>query len=320
MTDHPPLDPGMRAFNAEIHAATPPEAVDWPLARQRAAWDEVCRAFRALRPAGLSVEDVVIPGPGGPLALRLYRPPGGASRPAVLYFHGGGWILGSLETHDDMCAEMAMGAGVVVVAVDYRLAPEHPHPAQFHDNLAARDWILAHGPAHGIDPARLMAAGDSAGGQMTAALALHLRDAGLPQLVGQVLIYPVLGADVDTASYRRNAFAQSLSKAEMEHYLAAFLGPPGSPSWRDKRAVPLLETDYARLPPAFVTAAGHDPFMTTRRSTRQGWRRRAPRWNAPRTGSRPFLYAGAGGERARRRGFAAIVAAIRGFARWGADA
>jgi acetyl esterase len=256
----PPLDPGMLAFNRKITAATPPEAVHWPLARQRAAWDEVCRSFRSPRPAGVRVENVTIAGPGGPLKLRVYQPAGEGSTPGVLYFHGGGWVLGSLETHDDMCAEMAAGAHVVVVAVDYRLAPEHPHPAQFEDNLAARDWLLREGSAFGVDTSRLLAAGDSAGGQMTAALAIHLRDRRLPQLLGQVLIYPALGADVDTSSYRVNERALSLSKEEMVHYLDAFLGPAGSPAWTDKYALPLLETDYSRLPPAFVTAAGHDPL------------------------------------------------------------
>ncbi len=255
-----PLDPGMLAFNQRITAATPPEAVHWPLARQRAAWDAVCRSFSSPRPDGIRVDDVTISGPGGPLSLRVYRPAPDGLRPGVLYFHGGGWILGSLETHDDMCAEMAAGADVVVIAVDYRLAPEHPHPAQFEDNLAARAWVLREGAAFGIDPSRLLAAGDSAGGQMTAALAIHLRDRGLPQLIGQVLIYPVLGADVDTPSYRVNEKALSLSKEEMVHYLDAFLGPAGSPAWTDKHALPLLETDYSRLPPAFVTAAAHDPL------------------------------------------------------------
>jgi acetyl esterase len=314
-----PLDPGIVVFNQRIAAATPPEAVDWPLDRQRAAWDEVCRSFRAPRPDGLVVEDLSIAGPGGPLALRLYRPASPGTRPGVLYFHGGGWILGSIETHDDMCAEIAAGADVAVLAVDYRLAPENPHPAQVDDTLCAWRWVREHGAGHGIDPERLIAAGDSAGGQMSAALALHLRDQTLPQLVGQVLIYPVLGADVDTASYRANAGAQSLSKAEMEHYLDAFLGPRDGPAWRDKSAVPLLETDFSRLPPAFVTAAAHDPLhddavlyaerlhaagvpVTLRREPALGHS-----YMRARRVSRPA------GE-----GFAAIVAAIRGMAHPGA--
>jgi acetyl esterase len=255
-----PLDPDIVAFNARLAAACPPEAADWPLEQQRSAWDAVCRSFRAPRPAGLIVEDVLIEGPGGPLELRVYRPRGERLRPGVLYFHGGGWILGSLETHDDMCAEIAAGADVVVVAVDYRLAPEHPHPAQIEDNRAAWHWVREHGRAHGLDPDRLVAAGDSAGGQMSAALALELRDKGLPQLLGQVLIYPVLGSDVDTPSYRINATGQSLSRAEMIHYLDAFLGPPGSAAHRDPYALPLLAPDLGRLPPAFITAASHDPL------------------------------------------------------------
>jgi acetyl esterase len=316
MTDDDlPLDPDMIAFGAEISRATPPDAPTWPLPRQRAAWDEVCRSFRAARPTGLHVTDLSIAGPGQPLALRLYRPSTDKLRPGVLYFHGGGWVLGSLESHDDMCAEIAVGADVVVVAVDYRLAPEHPHPAQFDDNLAAWSFLRQAGRSVGIDPDRLIAAGDSAGGQMTAALAMHLRDHGLPQLLAQVLIYPVLGADTDTPSYRRNATASSLSRAEMLFYLGAFLGPEGSPSWRDKRAVPLLETDYTRLPPAFVTAAAHDPLHDDavvyverlRAAGIPATLRREPAlghsYMRARASCRPA-----------REGFDAIVAAIRAFA------
>lgn len=313
--DDLPLDPDMIAFAAEIARATPPEASTWPLSRQREAWNAVCRRFRAPRPPGVAVTDLTIEGPGGPLGLRIYRPAAPGLRPGVLYFHGGGWVLGSLETHDDMCAEIAAGADVVVVAVDYRLAPEHPHPAQFDDNLAAWSHLRLDGPALGVDPDRLIAAGDSAGGQMTAALALHLRDAGLPQLIAQILIYPVLGADTDTPSYRRNAEASSLSRAEMLYYLRAFLGPEGGPSWHDRRALPLLESDYSRLPPAFVTAAAHDPLhddaliyverlkaagvpATLRREPALGHS-----YMRARASCRPA-----------RNGFDAIVAAIRAFA------
>jgi acetyl esterase len=218
-----------------------------------------------------------------------------------------------------MCAEIAAGADVAVLAVDYRLAPENPHPAQVDDNLCAWHWVREHGAGHGIDPDRLIAAGDSAGGQMSAALALHLRDQHLPQLLGQVLIYPVLGADVDTPSYRANAQAQSLSKAEMEHYLDAFLGPRGGPAWRDKFAVPLLETDFSRLPPAFVTAAAHDPLH----DDAVHYAERLQAAGVPVTLRRePAL--GHSYMRARRvsrpagEGFAAIVAAIRGMAHPGA--
>ena len=256
--DRPPLDPGMATFRDRIAAETPHEAIHWPFDRQRSAWDAVCRAFHAPHPAGLAVTDLAIEGTGGPLKVRLYRPQGDAPKPGLLYFHGGGWVLGSLETHDDMCAEIAAGADIVVAALDYRLAPEHPFPAQLEDSHALLAWVLAEGAAHGIDTARLIAGGDSAGGQMTAALAGELRDRGEAVLRGQILIYPVVGTDAETASYRRNGAESALAREEMLHYLDAFLGPRPSPAWRDKRAVPLLETEFSGLPPAFITAAAHD--------------------------------------------------------------
>src|SRR3990170_5490621 len=167
-----PVDPGMLKFYEELTAKTPPESVNWPLAEQRRVWDEVCRAFRAPRPPGITVDDLVIED----LKIRLYRPRDGGLKPGVIYFHGGGWVLGSCETHDDMCAEIAAEADVAVVLVDYRLAPEHRHPAQFEDSHTILAWMRKEGAKLGIDPARIVGAGDSAGGQMTAGLALSLRD------------------------------------------------------------------------------------------------------------------------------------------------
>jgi acetyl esterase len=255
MTDLP-IDPGMLRFYEELLKHSPPEAVNWPLPEQRKGWEDVCRMFRAPRPERLMVEDLDIEG----VHIRIYRPPGEAPKPGVIYFHGGGWVLGSCETHDDMCAEMAVGADAVVVAVDYRLAPEHPHPAQLKDSLKVLTWMREQGRALAIDPARILGAGDSAGGQMTMGLALWLRDHGMKQLTGQVLIYPVLGADVDTLSYRRNADAPCLTRADMIYYLESFLGSRGSPNWSDPYAVPLLAPDMSRLPPAFITVAAHDPL------------------------------------------------------------
>jgi acetyl esterase len=261
MIDGPePLDEGMRKFYEKLSAASPPEAVNWPLAEQRKSWDEVCRSFASPMPRDLSICDVAVPRQGGSVNVRVYRPAGEQIRPGVLYMHGGGWVLGSIETHDDMCAEMAAGADVTVAAVDYRLAPECPHPAQLEDNLAVLDWMRKCGPAHGIDQGSIIAAGDSAGGQMSASLTLYLRDKGLPQLKGQVLIYPVLGVDLDTSSYRRNADAPCLTRSEMIYYWNSVLGPETTGNRADKYIIPLLETDYSNLPPAFITAAGHDPL------------------------------------------------------------
>jgi acetyl esterase len=244
------LDPGMLAFYKELSAKTPPEFNEWPLEKQRAAWNEVCAQFRAPRPAGLTVDDLETEG----VKFRLYTPEGKGSKPGVLYFHGGGWVLGGPETHDDMCAEMAVGADCTVALVDYRLAPEHKHPAQLEDSLKVWRWMRAQGFSD------IVAAGDSAGGQMSVALALTLADLGLPQLKALVLIYPVLGTDLTTASHIRNANAPGLTHDEMKFYLESFLGPPGSKNWRDEKAMPNLAQDVSGLPPTFITVAAHDPL------------------------------------------------------------
>jgi acetyl esterase len=253
------IDPGMLAFYDRLLALSPPESHAWPLPKQRAEWNALCRQFKAPPPAGILTTDLVICGDGD-IAVRLHRPDSGERVPGVVYFHGGGWVLGGIDTHDDMCADLAAGAGVAVAVVDYRLAPENPYPAQLRDSLAVLSTLRARAGDHGIDPSRMLAVGDSAGGQMSAGLALWLRDKGLPQLQGMVLIYPVLGADIDTPSYVRNADAPCLTRDEMSFYLSAFLGPPGSPAWTDPYAVPLLAESLAGLPPAFITAAAHDPL------------------------------------------------------------
>ena len=243
------LDFGMLAFYKELSAQTPAEFNEWPLDQQREAWNKVCAQFRAPRPAGIRVSDLETEG----VKFRLFVPET-ASKTGIMYFHGGGWVLGGPETHDDMCAEMAAGSGCAVALVDYRLAPEHQHPAQLEDSLKVWRWMQAQGYDH------VIAAGDSAGGQISVGLALTLREMHLPQLKGLVLIYPVLGADTETVSYLRNAHAPCLSRDEMIFYLNSFLGPQGSANWRDEKAVPNLAFDVLGLPPTFITVAAHDPL------------------------------------------------------------
>ena len=248
-----PLDPGMAQFCKVLGDATPPGAELWPLQQQRDAWNALCRSFRAPRPANITVEDIVANG----VPSRLFKPVTSGPHAGVLYGHGGGFVLGGPDTHDDMCAEMAAGANCVVVLTDYRLAPEHPHPAQLEDSLKVWRWMREQ---KSIDPQRIIAAGDSAGGQMSASLALTLRDLGLPQVKAMLLIYPCLGANFQTPSYIRNADAAGLSRAEMKFYFEAFLGPEGSPAWSDEKALPLLAQTVEGLPPTFITVAGHDPL------------------------------------------------------------
>lgn len=246
------FDADMRRFLEEQAKAAGPWDAAWPLSRQRVAWEEMCRKARARRPSRLMVEDMEVEG----IHLRIYRPPGEDPKPGVLHAHGGGWTMGSCETHDDLCAEMADQADVVVVCFDYRLAPEHPHPAQVEDAATVLDWMRSSGRAIGIDPTHIIVSGDSAGGQIAAGLALALK----LRLRGMVLINPALGSNTETASYLAQANSPALSRAEMVVCLQALLGGEASGNWQDETALPNLAKDVSDLPPAFITVAGHDPL------------------------------------------------------------
>ena len=250
------IDPGMLSFYKELLSKTPLGSDHWPLDQQRTAWDELCKQFRAPRPKGLIVSDIETES----VKFRLFVPKTKSPKPAVLYFHGGGWVLGGPETHDDICAEMAAGADCAVALVDYRLAPEHKHPSQLEDSLKVWRWMREHSAEHHIDSQNILAAGDSAGGQMSVALALALKEQGLMQLKGLVLIYPVLGNDISTPSYLRNAHAPCLTRDEMVFYLDSFLGPKPGRNWDDEKAVPNLAKDLLGLPPTFISVAAHDPL------------------------------------------------------------
>ncbi|PZF76699.1 carboxylesterase [Aestuariivirga litoralis] len=250
-------------FDAECRAHLAAQAAEagewdpaWPLARQREAWEAACRKARARRPERLMVEDMEVDG----LHLRIYRPPGEDPKPGVLYAHGGGWTMGSCETHDDLCAELADQADVVVVCFDYRLAPEHPHPAQVEDALTVLDWMRSSGRAMGIDPTHIIAAGDSAGGQVAAGTALAIRRDGGRALRGMVLINPAVGGDTETGSYMAQANSPALGRDEMIECLVALLGPKGSASWSDPTGVPNSARDVGGLPPTFISVAAHDPL------------------------------------------------------------
>lgn len=252
MTREVPIDADMAKFNAALGELSP--STSQPLAEQRVQWEAACRAFRAERPARLMVEDLDANG----VRARVYRPPGEAPKPGVIYFHGGGWVMGSCDTHDDICAEIADQAQVVLVSVEYRLAPEHRHPAQLEDGLTVLDWMRSSGRALGIDLDHIVAAGDSSGGQLAMALALSSRDRGLQRLRGLVLIYPGLGSDMDTPSHRRGA--DNLSREDMMFYRESFLGPHGTANWNDPLALPNLAEDLTGLPPVFISVAHHDPL------------------------------------------------------------
>ena len=205
------------------------------------------------------VEDRAAPGPAGPIPLRLYRPDlAGAPLPGILYLHGGGWVLGNLDTHDSLCRQLAHAAGAAVVAVDYRLAPEHKFPAAFDDAWAALRHVASHAASFGIDPHRLAVCGDSAGGNLAAAIALQARDTGGPALAAQVLFYPVTDMAMRHDSHRRNAEGFLLTAASVAWFRDHYLRDPRDHD--DWRASPLRARHLAGLPPTMIITAGCDPL------------------------------------------------------------
>lgn len=224
------------------------------------------RGLRALaarldlpRPAAVQVRDLMLPGAAGPLAARLYDTDLGAQgRPALLFLHGGGWVQGGIDTHDGLCGQLALEAGVRVIALDYRLAPEHPWPAAPDDVLAVWRALEADPGAVGIDPARLAVGGDSAGGNLAAVLIHDLAEAGQAGPAAQLLIYPALDAGFATPSMQSLARAYVLSRDRMEWYVAQYL-PPGADPFHP-RAAPARSPHLAAAPPTFIVTAGHDPL------------------------------------------------------------
>ncbi len=204
-----------------------------------------------------SVEDRDIEGPGGALPVRVYTPKAEGKRPVLVFFHGGGWIFGDLDTHDAMCRIVADGAGAVVVAVDYRLAPEHKFPAGLEDCLAATRWVAENAAGIGGDGARIAVGGDSAGGNLAAVVAQQLRDGG-PKLAFQWLVYPATDFSADNASIAANGEGYLLTKVALDRTRDMYLGAPED--LRDPQASPILGRDLAGLPPALVQTAGYDPL------------------------------------------------------------
>jgi acetyl esterase len=236
--------------------ASPPVTALTPQAA-RALMEAESRSLGAMPRVG-RVEDRTIPGPAGEIRVRVTTPDGDGPLPALVYFHGGGWVVGSIATHDALCREITNAAGVAVVSVDYRLAPEHPFPAAVEDAYAATAWVAEHGPTIGIDPARIAVGGDSAGGNLAAVVALKARDegGGGPRLACQVLLYPITNDDLDTASYREFARGYMLTREAMAWYWDQYVPAPGDR--RDPYASPLRAEDLGGLPPALVMTAGYD--------------------------------------------------------------
>lgn len=211
---------------------------------------------------GCEIHDISLPGPAGDIAARRYRPAGstaGAAHPVLVFYHGGGFVVGDLDTHDAICRLTCRDAEVVVLSVDYRLAPEHPAPAALHDAYAAFRWAYDHAAELGGLPGHVAVGGDSAGGNLAAAVAMRARDDGGPAPILQWLLYPVTDVAAQTRSRTLYADGYLLTKHDIDWFTDQYVGRSQlDPS--DPRVSPLRAADFSGLPPALIAVAGFDPL------------------------------------------------------------
>lgn len=247
------LEEETRAFIARTDEYYPPDAVDLPVAGQREVYDRMCRAFFNGYPEGVTAETTAVAAQGRDIPIRIYRNAQASGAAVVIYYHGGGFILGGLESHDDICAEFCQRTGFELISVDYRLSPEHQHPAAFDDAMAAFSWVAEHYSAP------IILCGDSAGGNLAACVA-HATRGNRRAPIGQLLIYPGLGGDQNAGSYVDHADAPMLTTRDIDFY--GNLRSGGRDLTGDPTAAPLADTNFAGLPATVAITAECDPLSS----------------------------------------------------------
>jgi acetyl esterase len=252
-----PLDPQVQAYLDTLASAGEPPQHTMSVEDARAGY--LGRAALAGEPLVVgSVENCEIPGSESQIPVRIYTPEGKGPFPLLVYFHGGGWVLGNLDVHDAVCRALTNAASCITVSVDYRLAPEHKYPAAPEDCYAATRWAAENASSFNGDARRIAVGGDSAGGNLAAVVTLMARDRGGPKLAYQLMIYPITNYSFDTPSYQENARGYSLTKDDMvwfwDHYL------PGEDDGKRPYASPLQAQDLSNLPPAMMITAEYDPL------------------------------------------------------------
>jgi acetyl esterase len=251
-----PLDPKLQTIlDAAKASGVPPVEKQTP-EQLRAERARMMARFQPMPEySGVTIENRTIAAGGREIPVRIFTSKKGLPQPVVVFFHGGGWVTGTLDTHDPYCRALAIEAGAVVVSVDYRLAPEHKFPAGLEDCLAATDWVLSHAGELGGDPARVLVSGDSAGGTLATVVALQLQDK--QRLAGQILLYPATAYyDPPTASYIENAVGYGLTRAGMSWFWDQYINDRSETT--DFRVAPLLAPSLSGLPPAFLVTAEYD--------------------------------------------------------------
>ncbi len=251
-----PLDPQAKTILDQLNAAGQIDPDSLTPEQMRAVFDAM--SLPSEPTAVGRTEDRSVPGPGGDIPVRVYAPGGDGPFPILAYFHGGGFVIGGIETHDGTCRDLCSQTGCLVMSIDYRLAPEHPFPAAPEDCYAATCWLAEHGATLGGDPERLAVGGDSAGGNLAAVVSLMARDRGGPALRHQLLVYPVTNHAFDTTSYADNGEGYMLTRDMMRWFWNHYLSEPGQAD--DPLASPLRAEDVSALPPATVITAEFDPL------------------------------------------------------------
>ena len=255
------LDPQARALLDKAAAAHVPGPDQVPAQEARDIYKRSRLPLQPPKPELASVRDFTIDGGHGPLTLREFRPNHlnpQTNNPALLYFHGGGWVIGDIETHDTLCRQMADGSRAVVFSVNYSKSPEHRFPVAVDECIAATRHVLEHSTPLGIDVSRVGFGGDSAGGNLATVVALALRDQLSQPLACQLLIYPVTDLRLESDSIHRYASGYGLTTSAMRYFRDVYLRAESDQL--DSRASPLLATDLSKLPPALVLTAGFDPL------------------------------------------------------------
>ncbi len=254
------VDPQVQDLLDQMAAADMPDLADLSVAEARAMIADLTALGAG--PAVASVEQLSAPGPAGPTPIRLYRPagasPAGRPPPLLVWFHGGGWVIGDLDSADPTARELCAGAGVVVASVDYPLAPEHPFPAAPEACLAATRWLVEQAHDLAVDPARVAVGGDSAGGNLATVVSILARDRGGPPLAFQLLVYPGTDLLMSFPSVRENGEGYLLTHQSMEWFAGHYLTGGGDP--KDPLVSPMYTDDLTGLPPALVITAEYDPL------------------------------------------------------------
>lgn len=255
-----PLDPLVKAFLDQMAMLPGPKMHELSAPEGRAMFLGMMQMIGPKDVPVGGVKNLAAPGPRGDIAMRMYTPvaAGAEPLPVLVYFHGGGFVIGDLESHDGLCRQFANEGGFRVIAVDYRCAPEHPFPAALEDAIAAVAWIETHASELGLDANRIALGGDSAGGALAAEVAQHAKAKGAPRIKFQLLMFPVTQIGGETASLREFALGYFLDKPTLDWFFAQYV--PAEQDKSDPRVSPLNAKELKGLPPAYVMLGGFDPL------------------------------------------------------------